>query len=184
MQFQCRPMQYNTLQSQSLAAHNIALQNRCFAPLHQAPLNSALLRHSFALQCKTPLCLASATHCFTPPCHCVAEIRIAPQSLRCSSRPKTELSLPYAVLDCAALHLSATVLFNSLPFLCCAEQGWALPLPIQARPGNAFPLLFLAHRGDSFRCPAIACHCFSILRLRRSRPNRAVQSHRPVRRAY
>ena len=27
------------------------------------------------------------------------------------------------------------------------------------------PLLFWAHRGDSFQCPAIACHCFSILRL-------------------
>lgn len=27
------------------------------------------------------------------------------------------------------------------------------------------PLLFRAHQGDSFRCPAIARHCFSILRL-------------------
>ena len=87
------------------ASHNIALQNRCFAPLHQAPLNSALLRHSFTLQYKTPLCLASAMRYLTPLCRCLASLI------------------------------------------------------------SAIPLLFRAHQGDSFRCPAIACHCFSILRL-------------------
>lgn len=49
--------------------------------------------------------------------------------------------------------LAVAVLFNSLLFLCLAYLS---PTP---------PLLFRAHRGDSFRCPAIACHCFSILRL-------------------
>lgn len=70
----------------------------------------------------------------SPLFHCVAEIRIAPRSLCCSSGSKTELSLSYAVLGRAALRLSAAVLFNSLPFLCNATQG-------RARRTQAFAVL-------------------------------------------
>ena len=100
MQFQCRPMQYNTLQSQSLSSHNIALQNRCFAPLHQTPMNCAL-------------------------------------AFLCTAFP---------------------FLFHTERYLTLLCLRYALLHP-------TMPLLFRAHRGDSFRCPAIACHCFSILRL-------------------
>jgi hypothetical protein len=63
----------------------------------------------------------------SPLFHCVAEIRIAPQSLCCSSGSKTELSLPYAVLDCAALHLSVATPCAASLFLCCAPPGTAYP---------------------------------------------------------
>lgn len=43
---------------------------------------------------------------------------------------------------------------------------------------SAIPLLFRAHQGDSFRCPAIACHCFSILRLHYAKHLPAAPLHR------
>ena len=91
--------------------------------------------------CETSPSSAIAALCQSPLFHCVAEIRIAPQSLCCSSRPKTELSLAYAVLGCAALHLSAAVLCQTQPFLsfawrsgaghcrCHASQIFAAPSP-------------------------------------------------------
>ena len=93
----------------------------------------SLLCHSFAIPSPTVLCLASAAHCVTPLSHCVAEIRIAPQSLCCSSGSKTELSLPYAVLDCAALHLSVATPCATSLFLCCAPPGTAYPRRCFAR---------------------------------------------------
>ena len=92
----------------------------------------SLLCHSFAILSPTVLCLASAAHCVTPLSHCVAEIRIAPQSLCCSSGSKTELSLPYAVLDCAALHLSVATPCATSLFLCCAPPGTAYPATTSA----------------------------------------------------
>lgn len=87
----------------SMPSHRVSLL------LNTSPsLSKTCLSHSISALRQSPLFL------------CVAEIRIAPQSLCCSSGSKTELSLPYAVLNCAALHLSAAVLFNSLPFLCNA----------------------------------------------------------------
>ncbi len=81
-------------------------------------------------------------------CHC--------QTMRCRSAPRPCNSLRYLafpLLRETQPSLAVAVLFNSLLFLCLAYLS---PTP---------PLLFRAHRGDSFRCPAIACHCFSILRL-------------------
>ena len=63
----------------------------------------------------------------SPLFHCVAEIRIAPQSLCCSSGAKTELSLSYAVLGRAALRLSVATLCATSLFLCCAPPGTANP---------------------------------------------------------
>ena len=90
-------------------------------PSHRVSL---LLNTSPSL-CKTSPSGSVAAPRQSPLFLCVAEIRIAPRSLRCSSGSKTELSLSYAVLGRAALHLSAAVLFNSLPFLCNATQGGA-----------------------------------------------------------
>lgn len=78
-------------------------------------LSKTCLSHSISALRQSPLFL------------CVAEIRIAPQSLCCSSGSKTELSLPYAVLDCAALHLSVATPCAASLFLCCAPPGTAYP---------------------------------------------------------
>lgn len=59
----------------------------------------------------------------------------------------------FAIPSTTALCLASAALCTTPPCLCFAMLI------------SAFPLLFLAHQGDSFRCPAIACHCFSILRL-------------------
>lgn len=50
----------------------------------------------------------------------------------------------------------------------------------RAKLHSTLPLLFRAHQGNSFQRITIACHCFSILRLRRSWPGRAVLSHSPA----
>ena len=92
-------------------------------PSHRAPL---LLNTSPSL-CKTSPSRSVAAPRQSPLFLCVAEIRIAPQSLCCSSGSKTELSLPYAVLNCAALHLSAAPLCATSLFLCCAPPGTADP---------------------------------------------------------
>lgn len=60
-------------------------------------LSKTCLSHSISALRQSPLFL------------CVAEIRIAPQSLCCSSGSKTELSLSYAVLGRAALRLSVAI---------------------------------------------------------------------------
>ena len=91
---------------------------------------------------------------------CFAEIRIAPQSLRCSSRPKTELSRAYAVLGRSALRLSVAMPGRTPLFLCCArrnpaELGFAFAHPIDAMP----------------------CHC-------EAHQITANPRHCPVRRAY
>lgn len=89
----------------SMPSHRVAL------PLNTSPS-----------LCETsPSRSISALH-QSPLFHCVAEIRIAPQSLRCSSRPKTELNRAYAIPSRAEPCLSVAVLSNSLPFLCCAEH--------------------------------------------------------------
>lgn len=101
----------------------------------------ALLLNTSPSLCETsPSRSISALH-QSPLFHCVAEIRIAPRSLCCSSDSKTELSLPYAVLGRAALHLSAAVLCQTQPFLsfawrsgaghcrCHASQIFAAPSP-------------------------------------------------------
>ena len=85
----------------------------------------ALLLNASPSLCETSPSSSVASLRRSPLFHCVAEIRIAPQSLCCSSRPKTELSLAHAVLGCAALRLSADMLFNSLPFLCNAAHRGA-----------------------------------------------------------
>jgi hypothetical protein len=74
-------------------------------PSHRVSL---LLNTSPSL-CKTSPSGSVAAPRQAPLFHCVAEIRIAPQSLCCSSGSKTELSLSYAVLGRAALRLSVAI---------------------------------------------------------------------------
>lgn len=103
---------------------------------------------------------------------CVAEIRIAPQSLCCSSGSKTELSLSYAVLGRAALHLSVAEPCATSLFLCLAKRGRALPLPY-------FSTLCCSLALPSFALliNTLPCHC-EAYRLAANR------RHCPVRRAY
>lgn len=91
--------------------------------------------------CETSPSSAIASLRQSPLFHCAAEIRIAPQSRCCSFGSKTELSLAYAVLGRAALHLSAAVLCQTQPFLsfawrsgaghcrCHASQIFVVPSP-------------------------------------------------------
>ena len=142
MQFQCRPMQDNTLQSQSLASHNIALQNRCFAPLHQAPLNCALaflctafpflalLFHSFAIQSVTLRCFASAMHCFTPPCRCFSG-RI--EATHFDAQPSRATASQY---------FAFTMLNISQQLRCSTTPGSTFPLRCRDTHRPAKPLLF------------------------------------------
>lgn len=65
----------------------------------------------------------------------------------------------------AAQSFTLAFLCTALPFLCYTKHDCTLPCLRYALLHPAMPLLFRAHRGDSFRCPAIARHCFSILRL-------------------
>lgn len=97
--------------------------------------------------CKTSPSSSVAALRQSPLFHCVAEIRIAPQSLCCSSGSKTELSLSYAVLGRAALRLAFASLCAAklgLAFsqrrktplrLCCGRQDLRPPFP----PGRSFP---------------------------------------------
>lgn len=86
---------------------------------------------------------------------CFAEIRIAPQSLRCSSRPKTELSRAYAVLGRAALRLSAAMPGRTPLFLCCARRNPAELSFAFAHPIDAMPCHCEAHQitANPFHCP-------------------------------
>lgn len=98
------------------------LSHRVSLLLNTSPsLSKTCLSHSISALRQSPLFL------------CVAEIRIAPQSLCGSSGSKTELSLPYAVLDCAALHLSVATPCATSLFLCCAPPGTAYPRRCFAR---------------------------------------------------
>lgn len=120
--------------------HLNAIARRCFAALCVAiaTLCGSLLFLGYAMLCH---CVSVASLRQSPLFHCVAEIRIAPRSLRRFSRPKTEFSRAYAVLGRAALHLSAAVLFQTQPFLsfawrsgaghcrCHASQIFAVPSP-------------------------------------------------------
>ena len=90
-------------------------------PSHRVSL---LLNTSPSLCETSPSCSISALR-QSPLFLCVAEIRIAPRSLCCSSGSKTELSLSYAVLDCAALHLSVATPCAASLFLCSAPPGTA-----------------------------------------------------------
>lgn len=128
MQFQCRPMQYNTLQSQSLASHNIALQNRCFAPLHQAPLNIALLRRSFAIPSVTLRRLASATHCLTQPCRCFSGRIEATHFDAQPSRGTASQYFAFTMRNISQpLHFSATPV-SAFPLRCRDTHRPAKPL--------------------------------------------------------
>ena len=98
-------------------------------PSHRVSL---LLNTSPSLCETSPSCSISALR-QSPLFLCVAEIRIAPRSLCCSSGSKTELSLPYAVLDCAALHLSVATPCAASLFLCSAPPGTAYPRRCFAR---------------------------------------------------
>ena len=93
-------------------------------PSHRAPL---LLNTSPSL-CKTSPSGSVAALRQSPLFLCVAEIRIAPRSLCCSSDSKTELSLSYAVLGRAALHLSVAEPCATSLFLFCTKLNQALPL--------------------------------------------------------
>lgn len=95
-------------------------------------------RVSLILNASPSLCETSPSSSVAAPrqsplFHCVAEIRIAPRSLCCSSGSKTELSLSYAVLDCAALHLSVATPCAASLFLCSAPPGTADPRRCFAR---------------------------------------------------
>lgn len=123
----------------------ISFPPRCKPYLDDAlPLRRvAKQRISFAMPCLTLLFL------------CFAEIRIAPQSLRCSSRPKTELSRAYAVLGRAALRLSAAMPGRTPLFLCCARRNPAELSFAFAHPIDAMPCHCEAHQitANPFHCP-------------------------------
>ena len=137
-------------------------------PSHRAPL---LLNTSPSL-CKTSPSGSVAAPRQSPLFLCVAEIRIAPRSLRCSSRPKTELSRAYAIPGRAAPCLSVAEPCATSLFLCLAKRGWALPLPY-------FSTLCCSLALPSFALliNTLPCHC-EAYRLAASR------RHCPVRRAY
>ena len=137
-------------------------------PSHRVSL---LLNTSPSL-CKTSPSGSVAAPRQSPLFHCVAEIRIAPRSLCCSSGSKTELSLSYAVLGRAALHLSVAEPCATSLFLCLAKRGRALPLPY-------FSTLCCSLALPSFALliNTLPCHC-EAYRLTASR------RHCPVRRAY
>ena len=69
----------------------------------------------------------------------------------------------FASRSFALAFLCAATLYFA--FLCYTLPDRTLPRLRYALLNPTLPLLFWAHRGDSFRYPAIACHCFSILRL-------------------
>lgn len=117
---------------------------RCIAvPCHSIPFRSnARQRFAFPL-------LTSAFLCFSIAGQCEAEQVLCFPSLTPAS----------------PLRFCARRLFT-LPFLCYTLLDRTLPRLRYALLNPTLPLLFRAHRGDSFRYPAIACHCFSILRLR------------------
>lgn len=80
--------------------------------------------------CKTSPSSSVAALRQSPLFHCVAEIRIAPQSLCCSSGSKTELSLSYAVLGRAALRLSVAIFalhHSAIPRLASLRCSFAAP---------------------------------------------------------
>ena len=83
-------------------------------------------RVSLFLNTSPSLCETSPSSSVAVPCHTLL-------FLCCSSGSKTELSLPYAVLDCAALHLSVATPCATSPFLCCAPPGTAYPRRCFAR---------------------------------------------------
>lgn len=107
--------------------------------------------------------------------HCVPWPLPASRCIAIASRPKANplrafaarLEAPprlaLAFLCAATLYFAIPLLYRAL--LHSALPNCTLPLPSIANLCQAFPLLFRAHQGDSFRCPAIARHCFSILRL-------------------
>ena len=112
--------------------------------------------------------------------HCVPWPLPASRCIAIASRPKANPLRAFAARleappSLALAFLCAATLYFSIPLLYRALLHSALPnctlpcltalCPCLASLISAFPLLFRAHRGDSFRCPAIACHCFSILRL-------------------
>lgn len=93
-------------------------------PSHRVSL---LLNTSPSL-CKTSPSGSVAALRQSPLFLCVAEIRIAPQSLRCSSRPKTEFSRAYAIPGRAAACLSVAEPCATSLFLFCTKLNQALPL--------------------------------------------------------
>lgn len=105
-----------SVRGDSLLCHSISIRSgarpcRCFSGRIEATHfdtqpSRVTASQYFAFTMRTSPSHSVAAPRQSPLFHCVAEIRIAPQSLCCSSGSKTELSLPYAVLDCAALHLS------------------------------------------------------------------------------
>ncbi len=91
-------------------------------------------RVSLLLNTSPSLCETSPSRSISalrqsPLFHCVAEIRIAPQSLCCSSGSKTELSLSYAVLGRAALRLSVAIFalhHSAIPCLASLRHSFAV----------------------------------------------------------
>ena len=97
-------------------------------------------------------------------------LRVTVPSNAFASRHQPRIALAFL---CAAPCQSIALRFismplpnNASPLFAISELFYSLLLRCCACLGPSMPLLFQAHRGDSFRCPAIACHCFSILRLR------------------
>ena len=129
-------------------------------PSHRVSL---LLNTSPSLCETSPSCSISALR-QSPLFHCVAEIRIAPRSLRRFSRPKTEFSRAYAVLDCAALHLSVAIFalhhsaIHRLASLCSSFAA-----PRLANLSHC-PRAALTLRHDSNLCIAMPYSAFPLLR--------------------
>lgn len=123
------PFLYSALQDFTPPCLRCALHHSAVPLLFRAHRGDSFRCPAIACHCNTsPSLCETSSSCSISPLrqsplfHCVAEIRIAPQSLRCSSRPKTELSLAYAVLGRAALRLSVAMPSSTPPFLCCARR--------------------------------------------------------------
>ena len=107
--------------------------------------------------------------CFTSPTP-ASPLRFCARRLFTLPFHRASIHLNAIAKQCFASHsfalafLCAATLYFA--FLCYTLPDRTLPRLRYALLNPTLPLLFRAHRGDSFRYPAIACHCFSILRLR------------------
>ena len=129
-----------------------------------------LLRHVFPCYV-TPLRFkAVQNHCVpwqTPASRCIAlASRHQPPHRPCVSVRGDSLLCHSFAKQCTAFLCESFATQSITPLRLASAMRCLTPLcRCLASLISAVPLLFRAHRGDSFRCPAIACHCFSILRL-------------------
>ena len=135
-------------------------------PCYVTPLRfKAVQNHCVPWHTPASRCIALASRHQPPHRPCVS---VRGDSLLCHSIALRFISMPLpnnaSPLIPSPLRFCARRLFTLHSFATLPDR--TLPRLRYALLNPTLPLLFRAHRGDSFRYPAIACHCFSILRLR------------------